>query len=82
MISSLCFLVIGVANNVSTSHLFESGFVLVYNKAYEWHTTDEEIKEIRSYCTDTSVLCMAGADDNGDNLITVACGKNYAPKRN
>ena len=38
-------------------------------------STNEEILEIRSHCEEKSILCLAGANNGGNNLVVVACGK-------
>ena len=60
-----------LAHDVSIVNLKLQGFQTVYNFSFSHATTIEELNSIKSQCSNETLLCVGGAED--DNFLLVSC---------
>ena len=51
-----------------------SGFNIIYNKTYDYSTTDNDIYSFKTGCTADSILCIGGGPTGDDIMRLVSCG--------
>ena len=55
--------------------MFNDGYVTFYNHTYAHNTTYNELKRIKYFCNDDTIICVGGgAIKNQDILTLVSCG--------
>lgn len=59
---------------MSKTNLGNNGYTLVLEQALDDITYLNHITTLRSYCTASTILCLAGGVSYSDTLLTIACG--------
>ena len=74
---------LGIHYNISLQSLVSAGWQIIYNKGYDYKSTNEEILEIKDeYSTDlneeyTNLICIGAINENEDPDDIILCGIDY-----
>ena len=54
----------------------ELNYKPVYNFPYNTPTSVQDLEDIRSQCSDSTILCAGGSRSNSTKIELLSCGKN------
>jgi hypothetical protein len=60
--------------NVSIKFLTDNGFKNFYNNSYAYNTSNNDLRNIKSYCKSNTIICVGGGQYQSNYLLLASCG--------